>query len=1232
MDLTETQIIERDQPNLIFSPHPILMAKDRQVIHAEFLPDETIEAYLERTGIRKYLRNQPYVLTINGRRMPRRLWKGCRPKPGTLINLYAISRGGGGGGGGGKNPIATVGMIALMVMAPGIGAGIAEMAGIEGGIEMFGATIKYSSIIGTAVSVVGGLVLNSIFPPPKPTLAEAQQTNAGGDETLSPTYAIGGGANQFRRYSPFPLMIGTHRIVPDYGSQAYTEFDGDDQFAYYIFDYGYNDIVLSEHKIGASLLTTFSDYTIQESDTTGVLTLFPGNVDSQPGVNLAVGNPAVIRTSSITTTQIAIDIVGSLYAVTGTGALTAHTANVELLYRAVGAVGWSNFIDSTSELVISSASRKPIRQTYRRTVPSGQYEVSVRLASAYTDSLHIAEFSWSQMRSYQPDTADYTGRKRVALRVRASGQLSGNLDQFSSQVQARCLTWNGTDWVTAITSNPAWWFLAIARGKTVGTRRVWGGGLADSRIDIENLKLFGAWCDAQTPPLTFNGIFDQPTSVYDMLAAVALMGRATVSWGTGKLGVIWDEPDLPVTAVFGMHNIIPGTFEISYGTDDLADVIVGEYINPDMDWQKDFVRVQVPGQTTTVNERKLQLFGRTSRALAAQDTNLYAAQNAYRNRKYTWQTDWEGMPCSRGDVVELTHDMASLDYSGRFFDGGNTTNIKLSREVPKEAGGSFIVIIRPNGEISTHTVAGGAGDSDVLTLNTPLDFDPWNDADHPPYDYKWAYGPTETPGKLVKIESFKPVSERLVEIRAVDELSIFYTAKDNPYSYTPTRTIFGGAPTISNLSLTEDGIRVGTGYMVKIYLVWNITGDYGFSDIRVGTNGGPMLMAATNVRGTSAELLVQDLSDLVIEVRAFSSLGRMGKSSTASLTQTVDFASQSPPAQVSTFTINGDIFTWTGNTEVDVIGYRIKFNYGVNLSWGTATLLYDGLVTETTYQPPSMPSGSVTFMIVAVDAAGLESEETAVIITDLGDPDVANILETVDYEALGWPGTITNGVISGSNVVASSSTSFYAEDDSSPMYTSSDTDPFYKLDTYETVVYETTGFTPALVLVGSQMTLAHTITGSPVTIEYRTAGDTPMYGIDSDPFYGADADPFYDAPGEWMTWPGSVEAAYVEYQFRITIGGGAVQGVIDHLVLTIDAPDLEEDFDDIVIAAGGTRLTLTKDFTVIKNIKLTLQFNGGTALKAETQDKDATSGPLIKCFNASNVATSGLIDATVKGY
>jgi hypothetical protein len=1224
------------RPSLVYSPHPLQPARGRELLRAEFEPGETLGGYLERTGIAARIRHRPVQVTIDGLRVPRAIWQHCRPKPGTLIQVQALVHGGGDGDG--KNPIATVLTIALMVAAPYLAPGLAAGMGVT--------SVWGIAAVQVGIGIVGGMAINALFPAPNPQLS--QSGNLGQPE--SPTYSVSGGSNRMRRYEPMPVIMGAHRVFPDLGAQTYTTFGGEDQYLYQVFDFGYNDLDLSDYRIGTNPIANFSDVTLQESGADGALTLFPINVDSQAGAVLEYGADYTIRNSSPGTTKLEIELTGFLFnAATGDGSVIATTCALELEYRAIGSATWLPFVFTHSEFVLLNNTRRPLRYNLQRDVASGQYEVRAKRTTVVdANPLVVRDITWSQLRSFQPDTADYTGRKRVALKIKASGQLNGQVAQFSAIARAKTSVWNGAAWVTAQTSNPAWWVLAAVRGKYVGSRRVWGGGIPDARTDLENIKAFGAWCDSKS--LTFNGVFDRQMSVYDMISAIALQGRGTVSYGSGLLEVVWDAPDQAAVAVFGMSNIKLDTFEIEYSTAQLADEIVATFVNPDIDWQQDVVRVLAPGVTDPVRSRSVDLFGCTNKVEAGHTVNLYVAANIHRTKRYRWQMDWEGMPVSRGDVGYLSHDLASYDYSGRLIEGSTASVLKLERTVPLDAAGSFVTLVKPDGTFATYPVQAGTGDASTLNLVSALAFNPGADADHPPYDYRWLYGNTATPGKKIKIEAFAVKGYDTVELTAIDETADYYASEDNPYTHVPVRAasnvIFApttplgdpSAPAIPRVDLSYDGVRVAAGYVVAVTAFWAPGGNFNFADVRVAVNGGALRLLGQEIRARSFDFTIPDNSDVIVEVTGFGNLARLGNSSKVSAALHVNFSALFPPSDVQGFALEGKSFSWAVVPDVDVAGYRIRFHYNNLRSWDDANELNTGLITSSPVTFPELPANQMTYGIKAVDAAGLESAAAAWITVDArlftpeGDPLVANVVETIDFQALDWPGTLTGGTVSGAgNLEATSGTVFYNEEGVAPMY-GADNESFYKQDNFDALSFESDPFVLSGALVGSRMTIDHAIAGEPIYVEYRQTGPNSLYGVDADSFYGADADPFYEMPGGYAVWPGAIISSNEEYQIRVRTGQGAVQGVVSDITAVIDAPDIVETFDDVAIDAAGTRLPITRNYQVIKNVQVTLQNDAGTAVTATIEDKSATLGPLIKARDSSQVAVTATVDATVQGY
>lgn len=341
-----------------------------------------------------------------------------------------------------------------------------------------------------------------------------------------------------------------------------------------------------------------------------------------------------------------------------------------------------------------------------------------------------------------------------------------------------------------------------------------------------------------------------------------------------------------------------------------------------------------------------------------------------------------------------------------------------------------------------------------------------------------------------------------------------------------------------------------------------------------------------------------------------------------------------PPPELLNLSISGSVLSWQMPfVPPDLAGYVFRFQYGSSSDWNSAAPLHEGVLTESPYDLVTRPGGVVSIMGKAIDTSGNVSRQAALVVMNLGDPPIANILEQWDFHVLGWPGAPADQsgwTLVGGLPTANALDSFYGSDDQS--FYRADADSFYKDETYAELVYVTDAISVVSALAGSIMTLEAEYEGLDLRIDYRLAGPGPFYGDDGQPFYGPDDESLYGAPGAWQPWPGQVVVARDSYQFRVRLGAGAQQGVLQSLVMTIDAPDLEEEVPDLAVSAAGTAIPYTKAFTAIKTVQVTLQANGSGAVTTET-DKTLPLAPKVRAFNSAHTAVSGAtVDITLKGY
>lgn len=442
---------------------------------------------------------------------------------------------------------------------------------------------------------------------------------------------------------------------------------------------------------------------------------------------------------------------------------------------------------------------------------------------------------------------------------------------------------------------------------------------------------------------------------------------------------------------------------------------------------------------------------------------------------------------------------------------------------------------------------------------------------------------------------------------------------------------------VSGVSLSEEKLYALTDGTIeeKAVITWSALNDSAVEGYQVqakrSTDPDWITQALTNGQDDiTAEISVEGGVQYDVRVRAFGDA--VTPSAWSDTFQFTPAGKGANPSDVLWFTIDGNTLRWGAVTDADLAGYKIRYRIGDNRTWSGASPIHNGLLTASPHTPSTLPAGLITLMIKAVDRSGNESTTAAVIVKNIGDPEISNIVLTQDEHGDGFTGTISGGTVNGStgDLEADSTTQFYSDSTEDQFYSSDVDSQFYPDNVYEEMVY-TFDIVPDEADEGAAMTLEYTITGE-TDIEFRNPFPFPMYsGNDSLPMYTDDADPMYTENEDWQGYAGPISASHDLYQFRTTTAGGSTQGVISELKINIDAEDIVEKFNDVEIASGGTRLSITKTYRQILNVTYGLQDDGGTAIAVKTVDKDPSSGPLVNCKDSSNSSVAGLVDAQIRG-
>jgi len=546
------------------------------------------------------------------------------------------------------------------------------------------------------------------------------------------------------------------------------------------------------------------------------------------------------------------------------------------------------------------------------------------------------------------------------------------------------------------------------------------------------------------------------------------------------------------------------------------------------------------------------------------------------------------------------------------------TVLTLSEPLTFQFGSNHYIALRKrDGSVSGPYLATPAGISgNQVAIDADLDFTPYTGetGERTHYSFGWA----NTYRQRARVLSAKPLTLNTVAIECVNEDDNVHTADVGVT--TPTQSSsqlagFDNAPTVTGVSarpvsfnqarmlITWQPAAWATSYLVE-------QSADGTSWTRVGTSTTASLEcanlygAATLVRVAAVSLYQGAWAQVAITIEA--------------------------PPNVTGLVYNDGKLLWTALLSGNVSGYKLRYHYGSNLDWAVAQDLHTGLITESPYTMAVRPVGTVTIMVKAVETLlGLESAKVAYCIVNLGDALVANVLETVDYQALAWPGSYSNATVVGGVLQATQPDLFYNADES--LFFALDGAAFYS-DKASALEWISPGYTPSIAAANMQITAAWQLVGDSVAVDYRETGPGIFYGQDLSAFYGADTDYFYTGPSDWRTWPGSLKATGAELQWRVRTAAGPTLGTLSAFAVSVDVPDINVRLNNVAVAATGTRLSgAVGKFLTIQNVQLTLQ-GGSTASYIEIADKSPSVGPLVFAKNASGVAVAATIDAFLQGY
>ncbi|OED34498.1 hypothetical protein AB832_07315 [Flavobacteriaceae bacterium (ex Bugula neritina AB1)] len=655
--------------------------------------------------------------------------------------------------------------------------------------------------IAVVVGALAATVAISSMPPPPPQLNIPD---------ASPTYDVNVRANRARMNEPIPFAVGRNRHYMDLLSQPLKLYEGNDQYLYLLFSLGWGEFDIEEFYIGKTETSAYKDIEIEVSAPSEPVTLFPDNVDNSEEVKdieLFGSNeedyegwttPYIAVDKGEKAQYLAVDFVArqGIYGLNDEGGLYHRQADIDIQYRIIDENDAPTGEWETKSFSYREATTTPQRYSQRWKVTPGRYEVRAQRtnnagkSTRTKDSIH-----WEGLRAFYAPKSSYEGITKIAVRIRASNNLSQEAEnQFNVIATAKLPPIVGDTFGQPVaTESIAWAFCEAIRSKH-------GGALPASMINIDNiLSLHQAW---ESDGETISRVFDTRGTLLATLQEIVACGRGTVIPHDGQFFVVRDAAKIANRSLYTPfmmmdEPIVERTFFEPFENDS----VTIEYFNKAI-WEKDEILCQLPNRPAN-NPKRITLPGVTNHTQAWRIGITEAAKLMYRREQIRFTVGTEAMINHFGDRIGVNYWTSKQDSYGEIiaFDG-----LRLTLSTPHklhESKQNYIILTRPDGTCTQSLAISDAGNNSVL-IESELDFEPYiGDLQE---RTKYQIGTSETITRPFVISDIAPDGENTVAITAFWDNPEVYTFQNG----TPPDPVTGGnprddvIPVISDLIIVQD--------------------------------------------------------------------------------------------------------------------------------------------------------------------------------------------------------------------------------------------------------------------------------------------------------------------------------------------------------------------------------------------------------------------------------------------
>lgn len=649
--------------------------------------------------------------------VPHEHWRSVRPREGVRVVIRLVP---------GKNALKTILQIVVAIAAVALGqfwgAGLAGTFGL-------GAQ-AWAGIIGLGVSVIGNLLINALIPPPKPETLEAENR-----------YTITGWRNRLEPDGAVPLVLGTVRYAPPFGAYTYTEIVGDWQYLVCMFCFGYGPLTLSGFRVGDTDISEYDEVEMEVREGRpgdAPLSLFPRQiVEESIGAELlkplprddlgevieggAATEEPVVRTTGADASGASVILAwpAGLLRYNDEGKANAHVVRVRIEQRPIDAEGWQ-------PVTVIEVNARKLEAFYRQhtwNFPTrGRWQVRCVMETAETTDTKIQQrTTWAALQTIRPEYPLNFPQPLalVSLRVKATHQLNGQLDNFNGLVSRLCLDYEHTtgQWVERATSSPASLYRYVLQSPSNPK------AATDSAIDLEALAEWHDFC--RVKGLKYDrAIEDKSTTMRDLLTEIAAAGRASPRHDGLKWSVTIDRPDKLLVDHVSPRNSYDLRVSRSYV--EPPDGFRVQFLDATNDFKAAERIVPWPGKEGAEMRlvETLDMPGKVWPDEIYRETRRRMYEAMHRPDVYTVSQDGPIRVATRGDLVQLSSDIINRVQIAARIKSVSGRLIEIDDAVTMEAGKNYAIRFRTGlseadtiGVSVVRTVATIAGERSSLVVN-----------------------------------------------------------------------------------------------------------------------------------------------------------------------------------------------------------------------------------------------------------------------------------------------------------------------------------------------------------------------------------------------------------------------------------------------------------------------------------------------------------------------------------